>query len=185
MQFKTHKLWRADYARRIHCTMKYNTIGYKRLPPSPTHPTTHPPLLWPPRVVSRPLVWSPSSFACSSPFTIWCHDTDQREFLIPGVLVRISFIFSCSTLRINFLLFILVLKHKIARKRKRQSSNRGPQNILLFHAKLIAGISWKEGECEKCRLMPQVVVFVFVFLFFICACICACISLLHQAHGRH
>ena len=53
---------------------------------------------------------------------------DQREFSIPGILARISFIFSRSTMRFHFVILVPFSKHEIL-KEKILFSSRTPRFI--------------------------------------------------------
>ena len=53
---------------------------------------------------------------------------DQREFSIPGILARISFIFSRSTMRFHFVILVPFSKHEIL-KEKISFSSRTPRFI--------------------------------------------------------
>ena len=67
--------------------------------------------------------WGPIQAGC---FTLHCKtrtdipshcSRDQREFSIPGILVRISFIFSRSTMRFHLVILVPFSKHEILKEK--------------------------------------------------------------------
>ena len=71
---------------------------------------------------------------------------DQREFSIPGILARISFIFSRSTMRFHFVILVPFSKHEIL-KEKISFSSRTPRFIR-----------------QKSRLVSKLEIFKKIFL---------------------
>ena len=63
---------------------------------------------------------------------------DQREFSIPGILTRISFIFSRSTMRFHFVILVPFSKHEILKERISLSSRtlRFKREIISFSLEL-------------------------------------------------
>ena len=68
---------------------------------------------------------------------------DQREFSIPGILARISFIFSRSTMRFHFVILVPFSKHEIL-KEKISFSSRTPR-FIRQKSRLVSKLEiWKE-----------------------------------------
>ena len=68
---------------------------------------------------------------------------DQREFSIPGILARISFIFSRSTMRFHFVILVPFSKHEIL-KEKISFSSRTPR-FIRQKSRLVSKLEiWKK-----------------------------------------
>ena len=74
---------------------------------------------------------------------LWVVGRDQREFSIPGILARISFIFSRSTMRFHFVILVPFSKHEIL-KEKIPFSSRTPR-FIRQKSRLVSKLEiWKK-----------------------------------------